>query len=96
MLHGTAIAGSGTTSWDRRITRTFTRGEYVVREYELPSDRRQVVTLERITYPQWCKWKASRDDIFIHETFWRWKLHAWALARLNPVSEFLRPFGWPW
>ncbi|EKV29612.1 hypothetical protein C882_0435 [Caenispirillum salinarum AK4] len=96
MLDASAIAESSGTAWDRRIIRTFSQGAYLVREYEMPSDHRQLVTMERTSWPHWRKWKVSRDDTFIAETFWRWKVHAWCLARLNPVSEFLRPFGWPW
>lgn len=91
-----ALAASGTTSWDRRIVRTFAVGPYVVRAYEMPSERKQLVTFERLAHPQWRKWKASRDDTYIAETFWRWKLHAWILGRLHPLTEWLRPLGWPW
>lgn len=96
MRERSAIAEASGTAWDRRIVRTFSQGAYIVRQYKMPSDQRQLVVMERICWPHWRKWKASRDPAFIAETFWRWKLHAWFLARLNPVSEALRPLGWRW
>ncbi|GAA0586078.1 hypothetical protein GCM10009099_24760 [Caenispirillum bisanense] len=92
----TAITDSGPTSWDRRIVRTVAAGPYVVRVYDMPSEQLQLVTFECLRHPRWRKWKVSRDDAFIAETFWRWALHARLFGLLQPVTEWLRPLGWRW